>query len=36
MDMLDPLTLCILETPLRGTLANYEDPDDMPQNAAFY
>ena len=29
-------TLCILLTPYTCTLAKCEDPDEMPQNAAFY
>ena len=29
------LTLCRLENPKIGTLANSEDPDKMPQNVAF-
>ena len=31
-----PLTLCKLETPKRGTLANSKDPDEMQHNAAFH
>ena len=31
-----PLTLCGRETPQMGTLANPEDLDKMPHNAAFH